>query len=162
MELHTEVLLRARYHIKTTLGASDDYYSHSNENTQVGTVFQFAWAVISSLILGIILRRLRVSVCKTRRQTTTTRAKDGFVDDLTARENQFLTSLRINHHRIEHIAIELQAMAQQREKMLHSTGSALELSMRFYKLIKWVFNAHFNPVLVTPNLSARRHKQHNR
>jgi hypothetical protein len=90
--------------------------------------------VISSLILGIMRRRPGISFCDPQRQVTTTRTKDGFVDDVTALANQFLASLRTNHHRIEQIAIELEAMAQQWEQLLHSTGGALELSKCFYYL----------------------------
>jgi hypothetical protein len=59
MELHTEVLLRSRYHLKSTLGLLDDYNSHSDENPIFGTgqgstASPFVWAAISSLFVGIM------------------------------------------------------------------------------------------------------------
>jgi hypothetical protein len=97
-------------------------------------------------------RRPGVSFCNPQHQLPTQRTKDGFVEDVTAWTNRFVPSLMNNHHDIEPIAEELQAMAQQWEGLLCSAGGALELSKCFYYLIKRDFDSNANPVLTTPVL----------
>jgi hypothetical protein len=79
------------------------------------------------------------------------RTGDGFVDDVANVFNFGLAAMITAHYSEQMIAQGMQAEAQTWERLLHSTGGALELSKCFFYVMAWKFKKDGTPMLLTPD-----------
>jgi hypothetical protein len=157
--LHARTLQQAKYRLKTLLGLSETSYSNTKENPLYGlgqgsTAAAFAWAVISAVILQLMKLLRGIQFSNPTGKINEQRVMDAFVDDSTSRNNRFKESLH-NRSRnyIRQIVSDLSHTAQTWEKLLYSTGGALELSKCFYYLVHWIYDTHGNPTIAPPDPS---------
>jgi hypothetical protein len=157
--LHARTLQQAKYRLKTSLGTSEMSYSDTKENPLYGlgqgsTAAAFAWAVISAVILQLMKLLQGIQFSNPTGTISVKRVMDTFVDDSTSWNNRFEESLQ-NRSRnyIRQIANDLSHTAQTWEKLLYSTGGALELSKCFYYLVHWIYDKRGDPTIAPPDPS---------
>jgi hypothetical protein len=153
-ETQTRLFADMKYHLKTKMGISDEYHTHTEDSPIFGTgqgnkPSGAYWLIISVLIIDLLRRKSRgVEFRDPELQMHIQRFIDGFVDDTTTWCNRFM-SIMANDS--ETIKADLKRTAQWWEELLHSTGGQLELSKCFYYIIQWIFE---------PDGSARLAKPH--
>ena len=148
----------ARYYIKTKFGIStsfycstDDFPTHGpGQGSRMGPVL---WLLISCLLFVAMANLCSgAHFSNPQGDLSIQRTGDGFVDDVTNVCNfGFPCSL---HEPItpQLLAQRLQQEAQTWERLLWSTGGALELSKCFYYLLFWSFRLHDGqPYLLPPS-----------
>jgi hypothetical protein len=80
------------------------------------------------------------------------RTGDGFVDDVALVFNFGLANMLKTHYTPEAIATGMQTEAQVWERLLWTTGGALNLAKCFYYVIAWNFHKNGTPILLTPSV----------
>jgi hypothetical protein len=157
--LHARTLQQAKYLLKTSLGLSETSYSNTKENPLYGlgqgsTTAAFAWAVISAVILQLMKLLRGIQFSNPTGTINVQRVMDAFVDDSTSWNNRFKESLQ-NRSRnyIRQIDSDLSHTAQTWEKLLYSTGGALELSKCFNYLVHWTYDKRGDPTIAPPDPS---------
>ena len=149
-------LQNAKYFIKTKFGISESFYSSTAEHpthgpgqgSRMGPVL---WLIISCLLFAAMARLCQGAHFSNPSQTVELRRTgDGFVDDVTNICNfGFPASLNLMSNPTS-LASRLQAEAQTWERLLWSTGGALELSKCFYYLLVWRFKKDGSPYFLLP------------
>jgi hypothetical protein len=142
---HADLLAKARYRIKTTLGLSQAMYLNSKDQPiygpgQGGSASAHIWAIVSSVMLEIMKReRDGVTIADPTIATRMRRVMDAFVDDTTG--NKFIEQLMGMDNKIglHKVLEELTATAQLWERLLTASGGALELSKCFYYIVHWIW-----------------------
>jgi hypothetical protein len=163
--LHGRFLATARYHIKTALGTSKEYYSHTTEQPIYGTgqgskPSPVMWLGQSTAIMDLMGTHKLVMI-DPRNTIQIQRQTDGYVDDATGWTNaiqQLQNDTRAVDQSASLTLTQLQDVAQRWEALLTSTGGQLELSKCFYYLVQWQFDKHGVPTMsktVDSNLQVR-------
>jgi hypothetical protein len=149
---HAGVLSQLKYTVKTTYGISERYIASNGHEFLYGTgqwsgASPSVWLTLSTVLLTA-LKALTIRDMVFKNPTGTIQAErhsDSFVDDTQNGLNDaFLPkpwSLVELHEHLSH-------MSQSWEKLLYSSGGALETSKCFYYLMYWKWNSGI-PVLMT-------------
>jgi len=151
-------LTKAKYHLKTLLGISDEYYTSTEEHPvhgsgQGGKGLPGCRVIVSTLIISLMKNKtdgIQFTAPLTSKEIN--RIIDGFVDDTTLWQNTFKASMENLNHVEESPAIQiqqLQARAQWWEELLHATGGRLELDKCFYYILQWKFDKEGKALLAT-------------
>ena len=147
----------ARYHVKTVLGVSDDYYSHGDEGNDLHGPGQGSqpgpclWAIECSQIMEALTKHFTgVDLCAPDRELKIAQALQGFVDDVANASAKFQDTL---HHFTHNVYTEEQArhylsllvaeattMAQWWETLLWHSGGQLEFRKCFLYVLHWTFD----------------------
>jgi hypothetical protein len=150
------VLLYAQFYIKTTHGISEDWYSSTfdfpthgpGQGSRIGPAL---WVLVSCLMFAAMDEVCRgAEFCDPTGAFSHQRTGDGFVDDVANVFNFGLEAMLTEDFSPQQIAEGMQDEAQVWERLLWTTGGALELSKCFYYLIAWDFHKSGAPALLTP------------
>jgi hypothetical protein len=151
------VLLHADYFIKTAHGISPGSYSSSpfhpthgpGQGSRIGPAL---WVLVSCLMFKAMDALCQgAEFCDPSQAFSHQRTGDGFVDDVANVFNFGLAAMITAQYSAQMIAQGMQAEAQTWERLLHSTGGALELSKCFFYVMAWKFKKDGTPMLLTPN-----------
>jgi hypothetical protein len=153
--LHGLFLEQARYHVKTALGTSTAYYSHTTETPIDGTgqgakPSPVLWLGQSTAVMDL-MNTPQLVMPDPRNVLRIARQNDGYVDDVTGWTNyisQLLDDPHANDQTATQTLRQLQEVAQRWETLLTSTGGQLELSKCFYYIVQWTFDRHGQPHMV--------------
>mgnify|MGYP000208384865 CR=1 FL=1 len=141
-EIVAKINTDAKFHIKTQMGVSEEYFSHSEEKPIHGSGqgrrdSTDEWLNLSSMIIKLMHEVSQgVSFSDPLSTAEIKRLIDAFVDDATIFNNAFTSP----DQSPETLAQSLQEAAQWWEELLTATGGKLELDKCFYYLIYWLFN----------------------
>ena len=144
-ELFLKTLESARYHVKTNLGISKEFYASSDTSTihgpgQGGRASPSVWTIISCMLIKCMREKTEgASFTDPAREIKVNRVCSGFVDDITHIVNSFSKSLR-NEESDNEIVDKMQIAAQWWEELLHATGGKLELQKCFFYWMNWKFD----------------------
>jgi hypothetical protein len=150
------VLLYASFYIKTTHGISENWYSSSPESPTHGPgqgsrIGPALWVLLSCLMFIAMEESCHgAEFCDPTNTVSHQRTGDGFVDDVANVFNFGLAKMLATEYSPQQIAEGMQEEAQVWERLLYTTGGALELSKCFYYIIAWDFNKHGAPILLNP------------
>ena len=138
---HAGILWAMKYSIKTMLGISEGYYQSIDNKVLFGTgqgsgASPAAWLTISIVLLAslrILIERGMLFMTPDG-STSVERYSDAFVDDAQncLNDAHFKTPWTTTE-----LTRKLEHMSQTWEKLLFSSGGALELSKCFYYIIYW-------------------------
>jgi hypothetical protein len=133
------------HRIRTMYGISEETYRNLPDCLLYGpgqgsTIGPFLWLLCFILIFMSLGPVPNISVGSVKRSVSVTYVGEAFVDDAGLGTNQGDTHLQL--------ARNLQILAQRWEKLLYSTGGALNLSKCFWFLLSWRW-IHGKPVLHT-------------
>jgi len=157
IQTHAGVLATMQYTIKTTFGISTRYIQSTPGSMLFGTgqgsgASPAIWLMISTVLLTALsdLIPRGMYYMSPDQSTVVNRYSDAFVDDT----QNGLTDAHLRHSwSVETLLSNLQEMAQTWEKLLFSSGGALELSKCSYYLLLWKW-VNGLPVLTTINESS--------
>ena len=149
-ELFLKTLYQMKYHIKTSFGISDTFYSATDTTSvhgpgQGGRGSPCIWLAISSLIMKCAkLRSDGATIINPFDDTERLNISiTGFVDDVTHWLSNGSRDI------IEQIS-DVQHMAQWWEQLLYSTGGKLELEKCFLYVMRWQFDNEGQPFITKP------------
>ena len=143
-------LLKMRYRIKTKLGISKRFYSHSADHpvygTGQGSAGSMAFWLLISTILFDIMRKIAHGMQFTDPTSTYTikRTMEGFVDDTDVAVND--AQAKTPHTPAKLVQV-LQDDAQHWERLLFISGGKLELNKCFFYALIWQFDTDETPTL---------------
>jgi Reverse transcriptase (RNA-dependent DNA polymerase) len=149
---HSETLRQMQYKVKTVFGVSDAHYTGTTDAPLAGIgqgsgASPAVWLSICAILLGAYNKAtpMHIKFRDPTGQLISTRGADAFVDDTTLGfngEHDIPLSLTT-------MIESLTTCAQLWEKLLHSTGGALELTKCFYRLLHWTWD-HSGQPQMTP------------
>jgi hypothetical protein len=151
------VLLQADYFVKTAHGISPNSYSSTashrthgpGQGSRIGPAL---WVLISCLMFKAMDSLCHgAEFCDPTQAFSHQRTGDGFVDDVANIFNFGLAAMITAKYSEQMIAQGMQAEAQTWERLLNSTGGALELSKCFFYVMSWKFKNDGTPMLLTPD-----------
>jgi hypothetical protein len=138
---HAGVLWAMQYSTKTMFGISDGYYKSVDGKILFGTgqgsgASPAAWLTISIVLLASLRTLIDQGMLFKNPDGTTTveRYSDAFVDDA---QNGLNDAHLATPWTISDLSCRLAHMSQTWEKLLFSSGGALELSKCFYYIVYW-------------------------
>ena len=144
-ELFLRVLEKAKYHVKTQLGVSTDFYQ-TNANRKIhgpgqgGKSSPSIWTIISCLLMKCMRAKSDgARFFDPYREIVIHKISSGFVDDITHLVNSFLQSLQ-GDDSLQELARQTTTTAQWWEELLHATGGKLELQKCFFYMMYWEFD----------------------
>jgi hypothetical protein len=145
------------HHIKTMYGISDELYQNSLEYFLFGpgqgsTIGPLLWLICFLLIVRSLSRNTpSISLRSVNGATKFSSEGDAFIDDAGLGSTIAFPS-SVDHAIIQRsppqVIANLQKLAQQWERLLFSTGGALNLQKCFWFVMHWTWNAG-HPVLAT-------------
>jgi hypothetical protein len=147
-----KTLDQMKYHVKTALGISDEFYTTTETRNvhgpgQGGRGSPSIWVTISCLLMECLRgKSIGLKLTDTDGQEIRKMWSSGFVDDITLWLGNMEPSLEGNES-IESILDATESAAQWWEALLHATGGKLELSKCFFYLIFWKFDEEGVPNL---------------
>ena len=130
-ELFLRVLNKAKYHVKTKLGVSTDYYNTTSDATihgpgQGGRSSPCIWTIISCMLMKCMRDKSEgATFWDPKHEIEVNRMCSGFVDDITHLVNSFSKSLK-DDESLQELANQTSVTAQWWEELLHATGGKLE------------------------------------
>lgn len=122
-ELFLKVLDKAKYHVKTQLGISEEFYKTNDtrnihEPGQGGRSSPSIWTIISCLLMKCMREKTDgASFCDPEKTISVNRVCSGFVDDITHLVNSFQKSLR-DDESLQELATKTSITAQWWEELL--------------------------------------------
>lgn len=139
--VHAGVLWAMQYTIKTMYGISDGYYRSTKEAMLFGTgqgsgASPAVWLSISVVLLASLHRLIKrgMRFATPSDHIHVERMSDSFVDDT---QNGLNDAHLPTPLRLDQLIRNLEHMAQSWERLLYSSGGALELSKCFYCIVYW-------------------------
>ena len=144
-------LKEARYHLKTQLGVSEDFFSHCEAFPIHGTGqgsgnSPVYWAFISSVLFDCHASRANGAVFSTPDKSfQVTLYMLGFVDDTSNRTNDFFSDPQPS---IQHLLDLMSHDAQLWQNLLHSSGGDLELPKCSFHHVRFKFSNTGRPHMV--------------
>ena len=140
----------ARYKLRTELGVSEEYYTHSTEFPIYGTGqgsgnSPMIWCFLSSVLFDSYDKKAIGAEYFTPDRSFGTKINMiGYVDDSNGQTNRFGADRQPNDNELLHDA---QQDAQWWHDLLRASGGALELPKCSYQLIAWRFLDSGRPIL---------------
>jgi hypothetical protein len=150
------VLLYASYFMKTSHGISPGSYTSTfqypthgpGQGSRIGPAL---WVLISCLMFEAMDSLCQgAEFCDPTQAYSHQRTGDGFVDDVANVFNYGIAAQLQSTYSEAMIANGMQAEAQTWERLLYSTGGALELSKCFCYIMSWKFHKNGTPILLSP------------
>lgn len=144
-------LQQAKYHVRTELGLSESYYSHSPEWPIYGTGqgsgnSPMIWCFLSSLLFDCYdLRGHPAVYCNPDWTNQQQVSMIGFVDDSNGQVNSFYDDDTLTN--LPELQRKARVNATEWSNLLQATGGALELSKCSYHIAFWKFSIQGAPVL---------------
>ena len=139
-------LEKAKYHLKTTLGTSDQFYTHSTQYPIYGTGqgsgnSPAIWCFLCSVLFDAFESKAHGAQFIDYNQTSRLIYMIGFVDDCTQRVNLFESQSQPSSEKLISL---MEQDAQLWNDLLWASGGALEQSKCSYHLIEseWTANGH--------------------
>jgi hypothetical protein len=146
--MQAENLRKSKFHIRTAIGDSKEYYMHDNNSPIHGTgqgscASPAIWLFISSFIMDCLQSEAN-GMTMTDIINTTTKVMswiEGFVDD-----TSIFTNLDYNNNNLRTLKEKLSEYGNKWSKLLWTTGGKLETNKCFYYLLSWKFDENGFPV----------------
>jgi hypothetical protein len=156
VKARARVLTEARYHIKTTLGLSEDHYTNSAESPTHGSGqgagdSSNQWGMLSSIILKIMHNKASKAIFYDPyvRERIVEIANTAFVDDTSGYQNTPDKTTE-THENIAHLITNLEKDVTIWDRLLYATGGLLELQKCFFYLTIWEFKDDGSTRALTP------------
>jgi exonuclease III len=159
--LFLKTLDSARYHVKTQLGVSQEFYSTTREETmhgpgQGGRGSPSIWIAISCLLMKCLQEKsMGCELANPLKDALVKFYSTGFVDDVTLWICNMARSLEEGES-MQQLVQEMSTAAQWWEQLLHSTGGKLELPKCFYCVVYWIFEDSGEARLALPDEISER------
>ena len=150
------VLLQAHYFMKTAHGISPGSYTSTFWNPihgpgQGSRIGPALWVLVSCLMFRAMDSMCQgAQFCDPTQKFSHQRVSDGFVDDVANVFNFGLAAMLSAHYSPNMIAQGMHSEAQTWERLLWSTGGALELTKCFCYIMAWHFQQNGTPYLLSP------------
>ena len=151
-----KTLEQIRYHLKTALGISKKFYSHSNTTPVHGSgqgscASPNIWLLISSILMqcldltvpGMLMHGIQ------KDDEVIQSNIDGFVDD-----TSIFVNLPFQDQSLKELCASLQHATQTWSELLTASGGKLELPKCFYYILSWRFTSDGDPVAMTTEQQA--------
>ena len=149
---HARVITQAKFHIKSLLGISDLFYTHSEDSPVYGTGqgtgdSSNQWGMLSSIILRIMHERANSAHFEAPDKSETEDVSNtAFVDDTSGYQNEYNREEDTIRTLIEMMKEDVTNWDQ----LLLATGGMLELIKCLFFLTIWKFNEDGSARILTP------------